>query len=66
MGLMEGWRWSKAEKRRQELKKIIKVITPATTTAEATAETEGEDEGEGAGVKRPSLVGRRWSAYDWM
>ncbi|KAK0786635.1 hypothetical protein LTR02_011535 [Friedmanniomyces endolithicus] len=70
-GLMEGWREGKAEKRRVELKKIIRVITPAMT-AETEAEANGEVErgpeveGDGAGAKRPSLVSRRWSAYNWM
>ena len=68
---MEGWREGKAEKRRVELKKIIRVITPAMT-AETEAEANGEVErgpeveGDGAGAKRPSLVSRRWSAYNWM
>ncbi|TKA38556.1 hypothetical protein B0A54_09491 [Friedmanniomyces endolithicus] len=72
-GLMEGWREGKAEKRRLELKKIIRVITPAMAM-EAEAEREREEEGErgaevegdGPAEKRPSLVSRRWSAYNWM
>ncbi|KAK0897556.1 hypothetical protein LTR91_024056 [Friedmanniomyces endolithicus] len=75
-GLMEGWREGKAEKRRLELKKIIRVITPAMAEGEGEregergvegeGEREGEREGEGAVEKRPSLVSRRWSAYNWM
>ncbi|KAK5696705.1 hypothetical protein LTR97_008009 [Elasticomyces elasticus] len=55
-GIMEGWRDNKAEKRRGELKKMIKVVTPETTEAEVS----------GAAQKRPSLVSRRWSAYNWV
>ncbi|KAK0269265.1 hypothetical protein LTR35_014973 [Friedmanniomyces endolithicus] len=68
-GLMEGWREGKAEKRRLELKKIIRVITPAMAMeAEAEGERErgAEVEGDGPAEKRPSLVSRRWSAYNWM
>ncbi|KAK1823274.1 hypothetical protein LTR12_002347 [Friedmanniomyces endolithicus] len=75
-GLMEGWREGKAEKRRLELKKIIRVITPAmaaeTEVERGVEEREGEVERgpegdrEGAVEKRPSLVSRRWSAYNWM
>ncbi|TKA48200.1 hypothetical protein B0A54_01693 [Friedmanniomyces endolithicus] len=75
-GLMEVWREGKAEKRRLELKKIIRVITPAMAEGEGEregergvegeGEREGEREGEGAVEKRLSLVSRRWSAYNWM
>ncbi|KAK0285759.1 hypothetical protein LTR35_005099 [Friedmanniomyces endolithicus] len=71
-GLMEGWREGRVEKRRLELKKIIRVITPAMAMAEGEGEregargVEGEGEGEGAVEKRPSLVSRRGSAYNWM
>ncbi|KAK5124252.1 hypothetical protein LTR85_001955 [Meristemomyces frigidus] len=52
-GLMEGWRESKAEKRREDLKKVIKVVTPAAGRI---------DDGEEA---RP-VPGRRMSAFGWM
>ncbi|TKA83748.1 hypothetical protein B0A55_00041 [Friedmanniomyces simplex] len=71
-GLMEEWRESKAEKRRQDLKRTIKVVMPEVEMREREAEVEvgrekeREREGEGPRPKWPSLVSRRWSAYNRM
>ncbi|KAK5109779.1 hypothetical protein LTR62_006511 [Meristemomyces frigidus] len=81
-GLMDSWRESKAEKRRETLKRIIRVVMPAeeegrgegvrvVTPAQATGEAE-EGRGDalvrvGSGGVRPGLGReRRSSAFGWM
>ncbi|KAK3064729.1 hypothetical protein LTR53_018394, partial [Teratosphaeriaceae sp. CCFEE 6253] len=69
---MEGWREGKAEKRRGELKKLIRVVAAPIVAAPETSQR--EEVGVGSGVRgegqgqppRPGGgVARRWSAYNW-
>lgn len=53
-GFMDGWREGKAEKRREDLKKMIKVVTPANDSADTP------------GPARPTIPQRRMSAFNWM
>ncbi|EMC95304.1 hypothetical protein BAUCODRAFT_534884 [Baudoinia panamericana UAMH 10762] len=54
-GLMDGWRETKAEKRREDLKKMIKHVgTDVIPGVEVTTD------------RRPSLIVRRLSAYGWI
>ncbi|KAK4550358.1 hypothetical protein LTR36_003325 [Oleoguttula mirabilis] len=52
-GLMDSWRESKAEKRREELKKMIKVVAPDAS-------------GNGGAEEARPAVGRRMSSFGWM
>ncbi|KAK5135354.1 hypothetical protein LTR08_005296 [Meristemomyces frigidus] len=52
-GLMDGWRESKAEKRRDDLKKMIKLVTPE------------ESGGDGVGEGRPDIESKR-SSFGWL
>ncbi|KAI6817026.1 hypothetical protein KC340_g13840 [Hortaea werneckii] len=79
-GLMESWRESKAEKRREDLRKMIRVVTPVAAggVGDGAAGAKGEgllrrgsvgganlpDDDDG---KRPvGQMQRRLSAFSWM
>lgn len=74
-GLMESWRESKAEKRREDLRKMIRVVTPAVVDGGGGADRRvqelrrgsvggGDDDDKG---KRPAgQMQRRLSAFNWM
>lgn len=55
---VEGYRETRAQKRREDLKKTIKVVTPLEQTSEAG---ESDEESE-----RDSVVQKRLSGYNWM
>ncbi|KAI6864520.1 hypothetical protein KC338_g5401 [Hortaea werneckii] len=79
-GLMESWRESKAEKRREDLRKMIRVVTPAGVEGggrdggdrglqELRRGCVGAGAGGGRqdGVQRPAgQMQRRLSAFNWM
>jgi len=62
-GVMESWREGKAQKRRQELKKMIKVVTPELEDAGGAAAANANN-GQSGG--RPGMLERRLSAFNWM
>ncbi|KAI7261070.1 hypothetical protein KC345_g9908 [Hortaea werneckii] len=76
-GLMESWRESKAEKRREDLRKMIRVVTPAGVDGGGGGAADrglqelrrgsvgGGDREDG--VQRPAgQMQRRLSAFNWM
>ncbi|RMY52267.1 hypothetical protein D0865_05882 [Hortaea werneckii] len=77
-GLMESWRESKAEKRREDLRKMIRVVTPVGAGGVgdgARAKGEGVRRRSVGGANLPDVDGkrpvgqiqqRRLSAFNWM
>ncbi|KAI7506042.1 hypothetical protein KC347_g7751 [Hortaea werneckii] len=73
--LMESWRESKAEKRREDLRKMIRVVTPAAVDGGGGGADRGLQElrrgsvggSREDGVLRPTgQMQRRLSAFNWM
>ncbi|CAK4034109.1 Hypothetical predicted protein [Lecanosticta acicola] len=64
VSVLDGWRESKAQKRREDLKKMIRVVAP--TDKGMGKEEEKVTTSGSAGSDSPGLLGRRFSSYGWM